>query len=106
MDTNPAEHPTPSPACTAKHTRYQPSMAEWKCPKCKATVDGQNGGFVVDTSPDGADECDATHDADTLHCYSCGYTTTGKAFAARRQKATSMVPCPTCKGHGLVKGAP
>lgn len=89
--------------CPAKHTKYQPSDAEWKCPKCGATA-GDDRGFVVDEPVSDTWECDKLHEGDFLGCANCEYRTTGKAFAARCQKAADMVPCPTCKGHGLVKG--
>lgn len=93
--------------CDGKHTKYQPSEAEWRCPKCGASADFTSVGcntFIIDSTEDGANpDCTANHEGDCLRC-DCGYTTSGKAFAARLQKAANMVPCPTCKGHGLVKG--
>lgn len=93
--------------CDGKHTKYQPTEAQWKCPKCGAgSALGSSGGntFIINDTEKGANQdCTILHVGDALAC-DCGYTTSGKAFAARLQKAASMVPCPTCKGHGLVKG--
>jgi Zn finger protein HypA/HybF involved in hydrogenase expression len=95
--------------CDGKHTKYQPSDNEWRCPRCGASAAlGVPGGntFIIAATEEGADEnCTINHAGDELAC-DCGYTTSGKAFAARLQKAANMVPCPACKGHGLVKGAP
>lgn len=88
-------------ACTEKHTKYQPPDSDWKCPKCGATADDPNGFFCDEAvSPD----CERLHEADGLVCYGCGHATSGKDFATRLQKAANMVPCPHCKGHGLVPG--
>lgn len=107
MSATQSERPAPLPTCTAKHTKFQPVEAEWKCPKCGAPAcpkEPRDNAFIVNDSPEGSDwNCTALHDEDSLGC-GCGYGTSGKAFAARLQKAANMVPCPTCKGHGLVKG--
>lgn len=100
---DPTERPEALATCLAKHTKYNPNGAEWACPKCRATADVTEGFFVED-SPN--HDCAALHEEDSLTCYACGYGISGKSFAARLQKAANMVPCPTCKGHGLVKGGP
>lgn len=100
----PNERPAALSSCSAKHTKYNPSGAEWKCPKCSKTALDPDGFFNDEPASDAQGDCPALHEHDALRCYSCGYGTTGKAFAARLQKAANMVPCPTCKGHGLVKG--
>lgn len=102
MATDPNERPAPLPTCTAKHTKYNPSGAEWMCPKCKATAEESDGFFNDEPADGAAPECPALHEMDGLACYRCGHHVGGKSFAARLQKAANMVPCPTCKGHGLV----
>lgn len=83
-------------SCTAKHTKYQPTAEDWRCPKCGAT----DGKFCIDDGPNM--DCEAFHEDDLCVCYACGHEVGGKAFAARIQKAKSLVPCPHCKGVGLV----
>lgn len=70
--------------CTAKHTRYQPTDAEFRCPKCgKRPPDG----LCIDTPADGAaDDCALLHVHDGLYCYSCRCQRTGKGFAAALAK--------------------
>lgn len=87
--------------CNEKHTKYQPPDADWKCPKCGTTADVPDGFF--NDNPVSSD-CNMLHEADLLRCYRCNHETSGKTFAARLQKAANMVPCPHCKGHGLVPG--
>lgn len=95
-----------SPKCPAKHTKYQPPDDAWKCPKCGATSNAASltaPCFIIeDPDEEALSDCGLLHERDNLSC-GCGYGTSGKAFAARHQKAANMVPCPTCKGHGLVK---
>lgn len=89
--------------CNAKHTPYQPTEDEWKCPKCGAGVNEGNG-FMIDSEADGVNgECTKIHMEDELRCFECGYVSYGKAFAARLQKLHNLVPCSCCKGTGLVK---
>lgn len=89
--------------CGAKHTAYNPSDEEWYCPRCKAGSEGD--GFVIDTSAEGASEsCTRLHVKDFLLCYKCEYGTTGSRFAASIMRAKNLVPCPTCKGHGMIDG--
>jgi hypothetical protein len=97
--------------CTAKHTKYQPTEEEMRCPKCGAGL----GDFCVDESAPGADEdCGLLHVEDILICYGpngagCDWAgASAQAFASRIAKAKSLVPCSHCKGKGLVpaeKGA-
>lgn len=84
--------------CPHKHTKYQPTDEEWKCPKCGATaVDG----FIIEDGPN-EDECPSLHNDDFIRCSRCDYETSGKAFAAYVMKKNSLVPCPCCKGKGMV----
>lgn len=86
--------------CTTKHTKYQPTDEEWKCPKCGAP----SGDFYIDESAsEEASECPKLHDLDFLRCANCGHTDDGKPFAVRIQKQKALVPCPHCKGSGMVK---
>ena len=91
-------------ACTAKHTSYQPTLKEFQCPKCEATV----GDFCVDESPNM--DCPDLHDDDNLVCYGVNgkgcraeYYISGKAFAAACVKKSGLVKCDCCKGTGYVK---
>lgn len=99
-------------ACVGKHTKYQPPMSEWLCPKCGAGAefrDGngrmQDGWIIQDPAEDAADDCDQNHSADNLGCNRCGYGCSGEAFARRLQRAAGMVKCEHCNGSGLVKAA-
>lgn len=91
--------------CDQKHTRYQPTEAEFKCPKCGA----KSGHFCVDDGPNL--ECDLLHDDDDLVCFGkdhnnacpARYRASGKAFAAMLVKQNSLVKCEHCKGTGFVK---
>lgn len=82
--------------CPYKHTKYDPTEEEFKCPKCGAVC----GVFCVEEGPN--EECLLMHEDDTLHCFECGYTTTGKAFVNKLLKDKSHVECPHCKGKGYI----
>jgi len=88
--------------CPAKHTKYQPTEAEWKCPRCLATFDSKKP-FYVQEPVDGTEDCLKLHCDDFLFCDTCGYSATGKSFAAQIVKAKNLKPCPHCNGTGLVK---
>lgn len=83
--------------CNIKHTKYQPLNKEFKCPKCGA----QSPDFCVDESENM--ECEKLHDTDYLRCWQCHYDTNGKTFVAFLVKKDTLVPCPCCKGRGMVK---
>lgn len=87
--------------CQHKHTKYQPTNEEWRCPRCGATAEQ---GFIIYESINDMDniECELLHPEDYLHCGKCGLDTSGKAFAAFVVKKNSLVVCPTCKGKGMV----
>lgn len=92
--------------CPAQHTQYQPTDAEWRCPKCNA----DNTRFIIESTPEDAlDDCSKLHEQDTIVCIDgrgmSHYETTGKRFAARLAKRANLVPCPHCKGRGMVAGA-
>lgn len=91
---------TPHPDCKAKHTRYQPSEAEWRCPKCGADAER----FIIDESDEDVhDVCSGLHDSDRLWCGRCEASRNGRQFAAMLERKNNLVPCPHCKGKGLVK---
>lgn len=90
-------------ACNGKHTKYQPTEAEFRCPKCDAPV----GDFCIDDCVNA--ECPDLHDEDGLVCYGKNgkgcpgqYGTTGRAFAALVVKKNDLKPCEHCKGKGFV----
>lgn len=85
--------------CCAKHTAFQPTEAQWCCPKCGADPEF----FYIDASDASAhDECNQLHDKDSVLCNRCGGGWTGKALAAILAKRLRLVTCPTCKGRGVV----
>lgn len=97
--------------CFAKHTKWQPSKSDWRCPKCgvdaagrdKTGQDTRTMGFVIEQSAVGADEeCAQLHENDEIHCDHCGYTATGAGYAKSRMKTAKLVRCAHCKGTGLV----
>jgi len=85
--------------CIAKHTMYQPTDEEWKCPKCGS---GDEHFDIQEPAEFSSDDCVQLHVNDELSCYNCGYGISGKEFASRLQKQKNLVTCPCCKGSGLV----
>lgn len=86
--------------CQTKHTTYQPTDAEWKCPDCGADV----GVFYIDESPAGTDPmCSKVHTKDLVRCDGCGMSWTGTGIAKILNKKTTSVPCVHCKGTGRVE---
>ena len=67
-----------SHTCYAKHTMYQPSDTEWKCPNCGAS--GET--LTVTPDPEALVKCDLLHENDMIKCLRCGSTWPGKQFAA------------------------
>lgn len=95
------EERTAALACTAKHTKYQPTKEEFHCSKCNALA----GDFCVDDSPNF--DCPLVHDEDGLVCYGkngkgcpAAYGTSGKAFVAALVRKKNLKPCTHCKGSG------
>lgn len=93
--------------CGVKHTKYQPTDKEWRCPKCGASADK---GFCINEPAEGTDDnCSLLHDEDGIGCDNCmtehdrNTYYSGKQFAALLVKKNNLVPCPHCKGTGLVK---
>lgn len=91
--------------CQHKHTKYQPTDEEWKCPKCGVGHEDGAGWTLYDSPDDGTDgvDCLLLHNDDTLFCEKCSHSESGKTFALRLLKKHSFVTCPCCKGTGLVK---
>jgi len=87
--------------CGAKHTKFQPADAEWRCPKCGA--DAKESVFIICDPFEGADDdCPLLHDEDNVVCDNCGYGGSGKKVAAAMQKKSTSIPCPHCKGRGWI----
>lgn len=87
--------------CLAKHVKFEPPDEKWVCPKCGAGV----GDFCIYDTVENADgNCPLTHPGDYIRCMKCDFETSGQAFSNRIKKKLNMVPCPTCKGTGHVKG--
>lgn len=87
--------------CGEKHTLYQPTEEEWKCPRCGEVED-----FVIDNGDLSYmdDDCVLLHEKDAITCGVCGKFVSGKTFAKNLQKAKNLVTCPCCKGKGLIDG--
>lgn len=85
--------------CLAKHTVYQPSDDEWKCPQCG----GDNSVFTINESVENASEdCALVHEQDSVTCTKCGLDWSGKKITDLLMKKANLVPCPCCKGKGVV----
>ena len=84
--------------CDRKHTKFQPTDEQWKCPKCG------RGSDVFYMSDDSIDcYCPLLHDDDYIVCENCEREWTGKKLAAVMAKNAGLVKCPHCKGSGFVK---
>lgn len=101
---------TAVPQCHRKHTKYQPTPEEWKCPRCGAGA----GYFAIDNDEPEDVPCELLHVDDNIICFGANantgcpssYGTTGAAFARALAKKHNLGPCPHCKGSGLVKVKP
>ena len=97
--------------CGAKHTKYQPTMEEWKCPSCGIKDDGEHfyiddgEHFYIDVYDDDiADlDCNLLHEKDGVVCTNCNKAWIGETLSKIMAKIANMVPCPNCKGAGFVK---
>jgi hypothetical protein len=89
--------------CTAKHTKFQPTNAEWLCPKCGSN----NEKFVIEMGAEGGDEdCTLLHIDDEITCMECHNSWNGAVVSKllqKKSKAGDYVTCPCCKGVGRVK---
>jgi len=92
--------------CIEKHTPYQPTDDEFKCPKCGKGPNDDPQGLIVDEVPESVEgtDCGKLHCLDLVRCYACGHETSGRSFAAYLMKKKLLVPCPCCKGKGTVPG--
>ena len=82
--------------CTAKHTRFQPSGDQWKCPNCGSDNSGVESMFYIDDSPSW--DCELLHDEDYVICVKCRSSWTGKRLATVLVKILSLEKCPHRKG--------
>ena len=89
--------------CGVKHTKYQPTMKEWKCPSCGANDDGEH--LYIDVlDADITDfDCDLLHKKDGVVCTNCNKAWIGETLSKIMAKIANMFPCPNCKGTGFVK---
>lgn len=89
--------------CGGKHTKYQPTDEEWKCPSCKINDDG--GHFYIDTFSDEVSDpdCSLLHKDDLVVCINCNKEWSGEIVSRLLAKIVNMIPCSHCKGTGFVK---
>jgi hypothetical protein len=87
--------------CEARHTKFQPSDDEWKCPKCGAT---SLEGFCIDDISCNSDiNCNKLHCDDYCRCDQCGYHANGATIARRICEKIGLVKCECCNGTGFAK---
>jgi Zn finger protein HypA/HybF involved in hydrogenase expression len=85
--------------CEAALTKFQPSEAQWKCPKCG----GDNKHFVISCSAHDANpQCSKLHKEDEVECLRCGHEWSGVEIARILAKLAHVIVCPLCKGNGTV----
>lgn len=83
--------------CKGKHTKFQPSDDQWKCPACGSED------FEVDVQAYGAhSDCQLLHLLDSVVCYNCGESFYGEDLAEIMKKLGGFKRCPRCNGLGLV----
>lgn len=103
---NPNTPIVPTKACNAKHTAFQPTSAQWLCPKCGAGNGSSEGDFYVDETPEDSDgDCPALHQNDNVVCNKCGGGWLGQNLARKMIQKLDLVPCPCCKGQGVISKA-
>jgi radical SAM protein with 4Fe4S-binding SPASM domain len=87
--------------CSHKHTPYQPSDDEWRCPNCGA----DNDHFYIVEPVGDTYNCPFLHAADEVGCSKCdkGWTGTRLGALLAKRKSVKIEKCPTCKGHGFVE---
>jgi Zn finger protein HypA/HybF involved in hydrogenase expression len=83
--------------CALKHTRYQPTEEEWRCPKCGR----DSSAFYIEESENM--DCDLLHPDDSIICDTCDKVWSGAAIARIFQNKAHRIICPTCKGTGYVE---
>jgi len=87
--------------CFARHTKYQPTDDEWRCPICGAT--SEQGFVVYEPDENESEDCEQLHAADLLFCDKCSHSETGKVFSERIVKLRGLTKCLCCNGTGLIK---
>lgn len=86
--------------CPAKHTTFDPTNEQWRCPACNA----DNSAFWIEDHPENvAEDCPRLHDRDEVVCNSCGDGWSGKVVAKKLMAKFNQIPCPTCRGCGTVQ---
>lgn len=85
--------------CQVKHTTFQPTDDQWKCPKCGAG----SRDFTILWPADDTEDCDMLHEEDVCVCDACGYEESGKIVAAAIKRKLGLVKCPHCKGTGYIE---
>lgn len=88
--------------CRIKHTKFQPTLQQWVCPKCGHDPGlNHTADFCIEQSAEGADyDCDQLHVDDYVVCTACGTEWTGKGLAQAMQRKLGKageVTCPCCK---------
>jgi len=86
--------------CRAKHTKFQPSDEEWRCPRCGADAEYF---YIDEPDPDAHVDCSLLHEKDFVVCENCGKGWSGKRVAQMLQKKHDYIICPTCNGKGFIK---
>ena len=86
--------------CGEKHTAFQPTDAQWKCPACGADGDYF---YIEEPANDRDEDCGKLHENDEILCHKCHYAGDGKTTAKKMMKLHGCEVCPNCKGTGTVK---
>lgn len=90
-------------SCKARHVKVEIPVEDFICPRCGVSCLDRDP-FIIDYVDEGADDsCGLLHDHDRLHCYACGYETTGKRYSAQYVKKKRLMTCPMCGGTGHVR---
>lgn len=87
------------PICSAKHTAFQPTADQWKCPQCGS---GNDSFYIEEPDATAIEGCDRLHEQDEVCCNGCGYGASGKMLAKKMMKVHNREICPHCKGEGTV----
>lgn len=98
--------------CTKKHTKFQPTEEQWRCPSCESKnlindsyveLRLQRARAEGDVLPaDEDDECLLLHPTDQVYCDDCNYVATGRSLSSAIVKKLQLEPCSCCKGTGYV----
>ena len=90
--------------CGAKHTVPQIPDDKWACPKCGVGSDAQAPFVIEDRDANSSDDCALLHAEDYCVCGNCGFVASGSSLARRYAKEQALIPCPRCKGTGMIDG--